>query len=498
MKNSAWYQKLWRKKLDELPLEQDARSRWSDMKKLLDEHMPETGTVEGNRVKPSGTSLVSLLGYIIPAAAMIGAIGYFYFLVKPEIVQVEKTKQQIHLDMLKHSLIKIDRMRKDSIYTKQLPLTGNAFVKNGNATIYPNKNSNAVNKAETATLNSGTMIKALSGGSRFYQVMLPKRTTSISSKRSLPFTSKEKPNGLQNHSGVQKIVNENEKQIITNKGKHTDSVDKIISEGRYSNGKNDAEYSNSTNKQPVRQALAGDVAKFDPVKQAPAIAAAVKKDNDQHKVGGKPDVVKSKNTAKGKKTKVMLTPPYNYGLETGLNTGNNVSFYLGAFGSYAVNKRWLFDAEVRINSYRKLSGEYSHPSYYRPDSLPPFKIIDSRKLLVLDIPINLEYRISKTISIKAGPVISLSLKQTGISSRLSTIADLRDTVYHTKEINKAINNTVISKVSFGFTSGLSFHLKKFDLNGNYQLLTPYKVSNDLGSYRKAYYTFQIGIGYGFK
>ncbi len=496
MKNSAWYQKLWRKKLDELPLQKDTESAWPNMKKLLDEHIPETGTEGGNSDSPFRISLVSLLGYLILIAVIIGAIGYFYAYqsITSKNVQNQKPKQQVHIDTLKHGEISFDSKNKNIIDIKHLKLKPNTFVKNSNAAVYPDKQSSTVSKTETATLNPGTKIKALTDSNSLSRVVLPERTTSVSSKFSIPSAGIEKRSRLQTHSVVKTVTKENRKPDFY-KGKPTGSVGKIKLKDRYLNGNNADEYTKAITRKSIIQDSASNIAKL---KQVPAIAAITEKNRNQPEASSKSNVNPSKNIAKGKKANVFLTPPYNYGLEIGLNTSNNVRFYFGGFGSYTLNNRWLFNAGIRINSYKQLSGEYSHPSYYRPDSLPPFKIIDSRKLLVMDIPINLEYKISKTISVKTGPVISLLLKQTDISSKLGTIADLRDTVYHSKEINKAINNTIINKVSFGFTGGLTFHLNKFDLNSNYQLLTPYKVSNDLGHYRKTNNTFQVSIGYRFK
>ncbi|MEX8548224.1 MAG: hypothetical protein V5804_11540 [Mucilaginibacter sp.] len=489
MKNSAWYQKLWRKKLDELPVQQDSKSSWTNMKKLLDEHMPEINTVGRSSDKPFGTSIVSLLSYLIPLIAIISATVYFYVpqYMKPQNIQNQKTKQQMHLDTPKHDKISFDSTHKNIVDINNLPLKNNRIVEYSNATIYPNKQGTTIGRAETTALNSATKIKALTGNNSLPKVFSAKKTTLISSNMLIPFVSVKKRNRFQTNS----IVKTGTKLNV----KPTDSVDKITSKDRYLNGKNADEYSKTINRRSITQDSANKIAKF---KQVPTIATIVQKNKNQLKANSKSNVKQSKNTAKGKKANAFFSPTYNFSLEIGVNTSNNVSFYFSGVGSYALNNRWLVNAGIRINSYKRISGEYLHPSYYRPDSLPSFKIIDSRKLLVLDIPLNLEYRISKTISLRAGPVISLSLKQKNISSKLGTIADLRDTVYHSKEINKALNNTNISKVSFGFTGGISFHVNQFDLNSNYQLLTPYKISNDLGAYRKANNTFQVSIAYRFK
>nr|WP_199082648.1 outer membrane beta-barrel protein [Pedobacter sp. ASV19] len=195
----------------------------------------------------------------------------------------------------------------------------------------------------------------------------------------------------------------------------------------------------------------------------------------------------------------MTTPTYNYGLETGINKSSNTnSFYLGLSGSYALTKHWLISTGLQFNTLRQLAGEYSHPSYYWPDSLPPFTVNDSRKVLTLNIPLLLEYKINKAISLQAGPLLNLLLKQSNKQGLIAPMADMRDTVYHSKEINQAISKTTVNQVSIGFTGGISLHMGRFDLNGRYQLLSPYKISNDLGSYKATYQTLQFGIGYRFK
>ncbi len=83
-------------------------------------------------------------------------------------------------------------------------------------------------------------------------------------------------------------------------------------------------------------------------------------------------------------------------------------------------------------------------------------------------------------------------------TRLNPIADPRDTLYHSKQIDSTLVNTVSNKVNIGFTGGISIHIKQFDINGSYQWLTPYKVSNSLGSFKQTNQVFRIGIGYRFK
>jgi len=506
MKNSAWYQKLWRKKLDELPLQQDAGSAWPGMKKLLDEQLPEAGLEGANKDKSFGTSLFSLLSYLIPVAVMIGAIGIGYFSlhlpIKPKTFQNQKTKQQVQATKVTGNLIKEDSAANGRILsTKERLLKGSADIKNTNTETVPIDIDRKItaNKILPASLNP-IKGKASQDSNKAIQVTLTKKNRPIIHRKPSSFVGREEADIISGRSSIiQKTIGGVLAARIKSRQPNGDKP--MLDDSSQLNEKYSAINSKAAIGQHKMQTLVGNAVVSDQIKQSPTLAATIKNTSDQRKTSGKSGIEKianTKNTAKGKKTKVWTTPPFNYGLEAGLNTGSKGSLYLGAFGAYALNRRWLVDAGIRINSLRQLSGEYSHPSYYRPDSLPPFKVIDSRKLLVLDIPVNLTYRISKVISIKAGPLLSFSLKQSAINSQLAPIADQRDTVYHSREINKAISNTTIGKVSFGFTGTISFHLKQLDLNGGYQLLSPYKVSSDLGSYRKTYHSVQLGIGYRFK
>jgi len=192
-------------------------------------------------------------------------------------------------------------------------------------------------------------------------------------------------------------------------------------------------------------------------------------------------------------------PTYSYGVTTGMNVQKgSSSFYGGISGAYSLSKKWQLSVGVNVNSYQKIIGEFTHPSYYRPDSLPPFTIAATRKVITVDIPLTAAYRLSKHISVKAGPVISFVGKQSEMITRLNPIADPRDTLYHSRQIDSTLVNTVSNKVNIGFTGGINIHIKQFDINGSYQWLTPYKVSNSLGSFKQTNRAFRIGIGYRFK
>lgn len=77
MRNSARYQKLWRKKMDGLPVKEDMNLAWANMQQALDEQMPVLPIPTNNPGYLSGLKLIKLLSYLLPAVALIGTGIYF-------------------------------------------------------------------------------------------------------------------------------------------------------------------------------------------------------------------------------------------------------------------------------------------------------------------------------------------------------------------------------------------------------------------------------------
>ncbi|TDO20682.1 outer membrane beta-barrel protein [Pedobacter duraquae] len=189
----------------------------------------------------------------------------------------------------------------------------------------------------------------------------------------------------------------------------------------------------------------------------------------------------------------------SYGISTGANLRKDVTnLYVGIFGSYGIGKNFQVSAGLNMNSYEMIAGEFSHASYFRPDSLPAFTIADGRKVIAVDIPIKISYNLSKYLSINLGPMLSFPVSKSAVVSQVNPVADVQDTLNHGKEISKFLGNSLINKAHFGLTGGISIHLKRFDINGTYQLLTPYRITDSLGSYSKRNRFFRIGLGYRFK
>lgn len=100
MKNSAWYHKLWRKKLNKLPIRESSESAWLGMKEILDQHMPPDIESENISKASSGSKILKLVGYIAPAVAAVSIITYVNYSTKDESRSVGERKNELYLDSI--------------------------------------------------------------------------------------------------------------------------------------------------------------------------------------------------------------------------------------------------------------------------------------------------------------------------------------------------------------------------------------------------------------
>jgi hypothetical protein len=495
MKNSAWYYKLWRKKLNNLPVNGDADAGWAKMRQMLDDKLPADKPNGARMVKPLVTKLVTFFGYVLPAAAMIGTATYF---VAPKLTRhtVDKTRTK-HARHIQKKLSDANILKKDSTFISK---DSSAVSLDANRA----SNSRVYTDSLTAQMEivSGTNDQA----ARKLSNVKNSRSNLVSAavKNGLlekPFTKKNKE-----ASSLQRIISGQSSKGFINKGVKGNSylnVNKQIYSRYYvTKEQNDSTVSADFDRKEIL------VSHF----TAPGLSAAVIHTGT---VQNRLAVVELKNdkitrfgdkksfSQKGFREKELkpdiITPIFNYGIEVGINTSSvSNNLYAGFMGSYALNKRWLVGSGLRINTLKTLSGTYSHHSYFRLDSASSFSINDVRKVLVFDVPANLAYKINNWLSLQAGPVISFNIKQLNAVTEFGPISNGRDTLYYGKQIDSAIKATSINKMTIGFSGGANLQFKHFSLNTRYQLLSPYKVTNSIGTYQKTYPSFQLGVSYHFK
>lgn len=500
MRNSAWYHKLWRNKFDSLPIQDAADASWAGMHKLLNEQMP-ISTVGGHGPNLStGAKLFKIIGYTLSVAATVSTVGYFTVLKsKNKQKEIEKKVKPAILDSIvvdSSKVINYNNLGDTTIIKDSIDHNGNAI-------------DGVVAQNKSIDHDSAQVVKRANDN---------ENVISSAAKPNAVSSIKNKHDATQRHDHFGRFEN-----LSSSLPKPSSKVDDHKSKGRnvdtsFMNGQNLLLIPNSyleTNGFFKQLASPVSILNQRAVLQtyAPVYSRSASSINnsrggsnnkaDRTTVGKTPKVKNVRSpkikTAKIKQESEIIVPTYSYGVTKGMNVqkGNN-SFYAGIWGAYSLNKKWQLSVGVNVNSYQKIAGEFTHPSYYRPDSLPPFTIAATRKVITVDIPLTAAYRLSKHISVKAGPVISFVGKQSEMITRLNPIADPRDTLYHSKQIDSTLVNTVSNKVNIGFTGGISIHIKQFDINGSYQWLTPYKVSNSLGSFKQTNQVFRIGIGYRFK
>ncbi|TFF36572.1 hypothetical protein [Mucilaginibacter psychrotolerans] len=533
MKNSAWNQRLWLKKLDKLPVE-DADLGWKGMCNLLDKQMP----VNGNQLGRSGHSSVKLMkivmSYLVPIVT-ITVITLHYALPVFHPVKTDKiNRSSIKADTndqnqqnntstnIPETLSRI-KTSYDSLMIEKSPKQSPKILPGavGSITTASSKQDTpftvANNRIATASIPALKNIKSKNSASNVLYNSSRYHNAEKDGKRTL----KQVDQSMRRKTGNISLTSRqllptrnstgNNSYDIKNRGNSIELTDKIAQKqpiAIHSNSEMQPEFVGSGINDAntvVQGSTPNDTVGRQPVKstlndkthtQKSAVGNANKRNTTSSL---KAKLIKSKSV-KNKKSNQIITPQYNYGLEGGssIGAGNSTSFYFGGFGTYSIKPRLLINLGVRINSNRTISGRFTHLSYHAQDSIPPFAIVDTRKLLVADIPVTVEYKLSNTLSIKAGALFILPIKQSGVSTKLAPIAYPRDTLDYTQEINAALNHTTINKVNIGFTGGISLHIKKFDINANYQVLKPYKIGNALGNYSKTYQTFQLGIGWRFR
>lgn len=455
MRNSAWYYKLWLKKLSKLPLKEDAGSAWAGMKDMLDARMPVSngggksdgsssgGSNGGGTVatKPFAAKLVSLLGYALPVAAAIGVTTY---LVSPVVIRPKNPvilkKQQSHLPA-------------DTLHRKGLPVSADSLA---------NIETDSAHVLSIDSLSGYlTGVKAKTNGTnKQISDLRPAAVSKIENNQVENYAVKVQPDHSEN------IVSPGTSLVKENTASTIESI------------KPDKE----ENQIPVNEKISG--------KHSTAKVASSKK----KKVSRSPKV-----------KEFMTTPAYNFGLESGWNTGKNDGLYVGIFGSYRIRTKLLLNVGVRLNTSTTLSGSYiTKPSGYLRDTLSTYKVSDNRKLMLLNVPLTLEYRLSNQISINAGPVISFPLSQSKGNTQSELYkAQLPSTKYldsaRHRAVDSTLNYTKVNKVNLGITGGISIRFNQFYMEGKYlRNLTPYKVSNTLGGYQQYNGSFQLGLRYQFK
>ncbi|MDT3404128.1 hypothetical protein [Mucilaginibacter terrae] len=558
MKSSAWYNKLWRNKLNKLPVKGDAGAAWANMQQMLDAHLPVSGVPGASpaAAKSIVAKIVSMAAYVLPAAAMVGAATWF--VVKPP------ARQKI---ALKPGKQKEYHLKADSVNREKGFITDNTVAAermgadtagNNHADTVVAYADNAKNNSlpipengTTESINKSTPGKTVTGG----DVLLGKNgTAEKASLKGKPITSGgNSPHGPDHSTATHKRIDNgafpsNYKAAdkrgnsrvplayltkLANGSIHSgrNNSTRIKNNGTLSNGGIKAVWEHDQKINAVANRYKAEIPKelnnyisaslnfsglpttaSSPVLYIPKDASGkvefnnsllVAEDKPGKAVNSSVNELANNKPAsakppKNKVPKEFNTPLYNWGLEAGLNLNNGAGWYVGIAADYALTNRLLIGAGLRLTSGSKISGSYKHPSFFQPDSAAAFTITEERKISAIQVPFNLTYKVSDLISIKAGAVINFAGSSGSASYTLGSVGSFSDTLRRTKSIDTAVSKSVLAgKVSLGFTGGVSLNFKNLSIDARYLALPPYQVNNPLGNYSGSYHPFQVGVTYWF-
>ncbi len=171
-----------------------------------------------------------------------------------------------------------------------------------------------------------------------------------------------------------------------------------------------------------------------------------------------------------------------------------------AFGGYfhrRLSPRIGLQTELLVHFQRPLEGSYWHESYFRPDSIGPFRLYDRRRITVLEMPLQVHYFPTKHLALKGGPLLSFPLQHRKVQQGVDLVPDIRDTLFHSVQITEALRGSRLSPpLQIGASVGMDFHYKRWQLGGQYiHYLEPYRVRSSLGTYRQSYQSLQLGLSY---
>ena len=202
---------------------------------------------------------------------------------------------------------------------------------------------------------------------------------------------------------------------------------------------------------------------------------------------------------------------FEWGLLTGVNSSGsftpkkqNSNFYgsftpdvfFGLQGTIHLNDTWAINPQVRLLNPQRLSGSYTHANGSKVDSNQLITVTDTRKIYTIDVPVLVTYKASDNFSFKAGPVISIPVKQINGSTQLSPAGISADSTYYAKVSTELKGTSWQQKLNYGLSAGASLQVKRFSFDAAWlQNLGGYQVNSGFGNYKAHPGTFQVVIGF---
>ncbi|MDB4920942.1 outer membrane beta-barrel protein [Mucilaginibacter sp.] len=499
------YLSLWQKKRSELPINDDPQSDWAEMDSLLNKHMPHTSQPTGKgKFNLKFFKILPKLFITLSAAAMVYTVSHIILSKSHQ----QQPKHKIHKgsQSVPDSSV-IDTLNKDSINNIEDSLVlknqvvADSSINNPGDYKNPANSSTAnidlKNKPAGSVKNSSTLVKPLLNKNR---VFASNRTNNkLGTGFSIGKTNLSKTNLLgagKNNALVSSVVNYSAFRSYNSEGEV----------GKPNNNENAV--NNFNQNYPALQTTALQLSLY------PGL------------IGKQPHIIQGSNygvvkipflgtskSIKDKKTKLKNLDVSNidWGVLMGANASGSftpakqnanfygslpVDVYFGLFANYNLNNKWAIGSQIQILSAQNSTVNYTHANESKVDSGQSLRITTSGKLYSVNIPLHLVYKVTNNVSLKAGPVIGIPVKQTNINSTLQPNSIRSDSTYYSKMAGILNATKYEQKLNLGVSGGVNFHIKRFVFEATYlKSLRGYAVTNDLGSYRSGNGTVQFAIGF---
>lgn len=166
-------------------------------------------------------------------------------------------------------------------------------------------------------------------------------------------------------------------------------------------------------------------------------------------------------------------------IEAGINSGKgSTTPFAGVYGSYAVDPKFSISIGGNIFSSRTITGKYGISKYQyttQDDSghttshtANNLLVTTSQKLHTLEVPLMASYKLTKWLSIKGGPVISIPIKIGAINNTLAPVGSPLDTARALKTLSSTVNSTAITnKVNFNLSGGVLININRLYFDATY-------------------------------
>jgi len=501
MKSSAWYNKLWQARMQELPILGDENAAWQKMQGLLDQEMPVTppGSDASSPAKPWWMGPTFALIVII-IALLYYAGGHLLHHKKHNIKTVKPTAFKNVNSAGNNNLTANNLQGSKQTYTNlNKSLTG-LDNKAGQKTAKDNNTS-------TANVSSGF-------------------NSSVNNAVGLNQYNKNHHSPNKKHSGALAVNIGSSSQSVFYKNRNLKSTP-----SQFATTNNGSNTPASNNYLADEKKSSSTVTKNNKIHSAQKNTSAKSLNTDSSdSLLSKPENSVTKQTAsngktKSSKTAVKTTSPnknssskFQLGLKIGVNTNGSFTSssqnigklpadaFLGISGSYSIGPKFGLEAGINVLSPKVISGNYSNSNINYTTlndsnkqvvhNTGKLTIHGSEKVYNVEIPLLATYKASNLITIQAGPVIGIPVKHNAIKTTLTSISITADTTA-AAELKPYLNSTKINNnLNISLSGGVRINLNNFYFDAGYlQGVSPYTINSGLGSGKSYYHTFQFGIGY---